>query len=73
MTNITVTEGQVARVVDSTLVRIENVDVAHEESDRIRARRPAGSRCAKPLAKFLQCVIGLVVKVNDSAFAIQLL
>ena len=54
-------------------VRIANVDVAHEEIDPITVRQSACSRCAKPLAKFLQCVIGLVVKVNDRAVAIQLL
>ena len=68
---VTIAEGLAARV-ESSLVWIANVEVANEETDSVWVRRPVDSRSAKPLAKFLQRAVWLVMKVNDRAVADQL-
>ena len=62
-----------AAKVEPSLIRIVNVGVVHEEANPVRVRGLSVSRCVKPLAKFLQSAIALVVKVQNSAATIQLL
>ena len=66
-TSITFAESQVARA-EPCLVRITNIQVAHEEANPIRVRRPPGSRSAE----LLQGAFGLAAKIDDRAAAIQL-
>ena len=69
--SVAIAGGLAVRVLPS-IVRIANVEVAHEEANPNRLRRPACSRYATPQAKFLQCAIGLVMKVNNRAVAAHL-